>query len=111
MWDMLANDFISMKTFSVLGLFIAAATVLSGAEPVWPHDTPEHHGMSTAALDAWRDRLAAQKTNAVLVMRHDKIVYEWYAPGHTPDKKQGTASLAKAIVGGSSLMIALQDGR
>jgi CubicO group peptidase (beta-lactamase class C family) len=111
MCDMLENDFIAMKTFSVIVLFIAAAAVLSGAEPVWPHDTPEHHGMSTAALDAWRDRLAAQKTNAVLVMRHDKIVYEWYAPGHTPDKKQGTASLAKAIVGGSSLMIALQDGR
>ena len=44
-------------------------------------------------------------------MRRDKIVYEWYAEGQTPEKKQGTASLAKAIVGGSSLMVALQDHR
>ena len=34
------------------------------------------------------------------MVRDDKIVYEWYAPGHGPDRKQGTASLAKAIVGG-----------
>src|SRR5207237_7314080 len=68
-------------------------------------------GMSRAALDAWRDHLAERKTNALLVIRHDKIVYEWYAEGHGPEKKQGTASLAKAIVGGSSLMAALQDGR
>jgi CubicO group peptidase (beta-lactamase class C family) len=67
--------------------------------------------MSRGALDAWRDRLAERKTNALLVIRHDKIVYEWYANGHGPEKKEGTASLAKAIVGGSSLMVALQDGR
>ncbi len=45
------------------------------------------------------------------MVRDDKIVYEWYAEGHGPDRKQGTASLAKAIVGGSSLMVALQDHR
>ena len=95
-----------LKSFTVI--FVLAANCLAQS---WTHDTPEHHGMSTASLDAWRDRLAAQKTNAVLVIRHDKIVYEWYAPGHTPERKQGTASLAKAVVGGSSLMVALQDGR
>jgi len=67
--------------------------------------------MSRAALDAWKDRLAALKTSALLVIRHDKIVYEWYAEGHGPERKQGTASLAKAIVGGTSLMVALQDRR
>ena len=67
--------------------------------------------MSRAALHAWKDRLAALKTNALLVIRHDKIVYEWYAEGHGPERKQGTASLSKAIVGGTSLMVALQDRR
>ena len=67
--------------------------------------------MSRAALDDWRARLAKQNTTALLVMRHDKIVYEWYAEGNSPEKKQGTASMAKAIVGGSSLMVALQDKR
>lgn len=67
--------------------------------------------MSRDALDAWRAKLAGQKTTALLVMRHDKIVYEWYAEGQGAAKKQGTASLAKALVGGSSLMIALEDHR
>ena len=31
---------------------------------------------------------------------HDKIVYEWYAKGWGPDKPHGTASLAKALIGG-----------
>jgi hypothetical protein len=81
-----------------------------GADLVsFPSDTPERLGMSRAALNAWKDRLAALKTTALLVIRHDKIVYEWYAEGHGPDRKQGTASLAKAIVGGTSLMVALED--
>src|SRR5256885_13060182 len=102
----------SMKSFSILiFLWMAASPLLTAADPSWPHDTPERYGMSRAALNAWRDHLAERKTNALLVIRHDKIVYEWYAEGHGPEKKQGTASLAKAIVGGSSLMAALQDGR
>jgi CubicO group peptidase (beta-lactamase class C family) len=95
----------------LLLLSVAASLLLTAADPSWPHDTPERFGMSRSALDAWRDRLAERKTNALLVIRHDKIVYEWYANGHGPEKKEGTASLAKAIVGGSSLMVALQDGR
>jgi CubicO group peptidase (beta-lactamase class C family) len=90
---------------------VAAAGAIRAAGPEWPHDTPEHHGMSRAALDAWRAKLSEQKTTALLVMRHDKIVYEWYAEGQGPAKRQGTASLAKALVGGSSLMIALEDHR
>ena len=92
-------------------LFVTAAGSLRAASPAWPHDTPEHNGMSRPALDAWRRKPAEHNTTALLVMRRDKIVYEWYAEGQTPEKKQGTASLAKAIVGGSSLMVALQDHR
>jgi CubicO group peptidase (beta-lactamase class C family) len=77
----------------------------------WPQDPPEKHGMSREALDRWRDRLAAHNTRALLVVRNDKIVYEWYAQGEDVNKKQGTASLAKAIVGGNSLMVALEDGK
>jgi CubicO group peptidase (beta-lactamase class C family) len=47
----------------------------------------------------------------LLVVRHDKIVYEWYAPGHDAERPQGTASLAKALVGGLSLAVALTDGK
>ncbi len=67
--------------------------------------------MSREALDHWRDRLAELHTRALLVVSGGKIVYEWYASGENANKKQGTASLAKAIVGGNSLMLALQDRR
>jgi CubicO group peptidase (beta-lactamase class C family) len=77
----------------------------------FPTDAPAHHGLSREGLDRWRERLAILNTRALLVVRDDRIVYEWYAPGSDANKKQGTASLAKAIVGGNSLMVALEDGR
>ena len=73
--------------------------------------TPESEGMSKDKLDALRDTLAARKTKAFLVVRNNKIVYEWYALDHSASKQHGTASLAKAVVGGLSLGVALTDGR
>jgi CubicO group peptidase (beta-lactamase class C family) len=77
----------------------------------WPLATPESQGMSSMRLDAIKERLTAKKTRAFLVIRNDHIVYEWYAPGVTATTKQGTASLAKALVGGMSLAVAITDGR
>jgi CubicO group peptidase (beta-lactamase class C family) len=51
-----------------------------------------------------------KKTGAFLVARHDRIVCEWYAPGISSQRKFGTASLAKALVGGLSLAVAMEDG-
>jgi len=78
---------------------------------VWQTTPPESQGMSTPKLDALRDILAAKRTKTFLVIRHDRIVYEWYAPDFGPKKPHYTASLAKAVVGGVSLMLALNDGR
>lgn len=64
-----------------------------------------------AALDAAREVLAARRTKNILVLQHGKVVYEWYAPDSGPRTRHYTASLAKAIVGGMSLLLALQDGR
>ena len=55
--------------------------------------------MSSAKLDALKEALAP-KTRALLVIRNDKVVYEWYGEGQSATTKQSTASLAKAIVGG-----------
>jgi CubicO group peptidase (beta-lactamase class C family) len=77
----------------------------------WQQATPQSQGMSQEKLDAFKDELAKRKTRAFLVVRNDKIVYEWYASGVTPDSKQGTASLAKALVGGVSLAVAITDGK
>jgi len=77
----------------------------------WLNGTPESQGMSSARLDAIKERLAAKKTRAFLVVRNDHLVYEWYAPGLTATNKQGTASLAKALAGGMSLAVAITDGK
>src|SRR5690349_21081915 len=75
----------------------------------WQAATPESQGMSKGKLDALTVDLAKRNTRAFLVVRHDKLVHEWYAPGVTATTKQGTASLAKAVVGGVSLALLLTD--
>ncbi|MBN2593446.1 MAG: serine hydrolase [Sedimentisphaerales bacterium] len=77
----------------------------------WEKVLPETEGMSSQKLDAARDVLYEKGTKTFLVIRNDRIVYEWYAPDFGPEKKHYTASMAKALVGGVSLMLALNDGR
>ena len=66
--------------------------------------------MSSANLQALQNDLASRSTQAFLVIRNDKIVWEWYAEGRQASDKHYTASLAKAIVGGLSLAVAIEDG-
>jgi CubicO group peptidase (beta-lactamase class C family) len=67
--------------------------------------------MSLSALEsAWTD-LKDRHSTAFLVIRHDRIVFERYAPGFDRTRPHSTASLAKALVGGVSLMVAMGDGR
>ena len=88
----------------------------SGARPAapkrfdWEVTTPESQGMSSRKLDALKESLAARNTRALLVIRDDRIVSEWYAPGHSATGRHSTASLAKALVGGVSLAVAIDDG-
>ena len=77
----------------------------------WQKVSPETEGMSLQKLEAARDVLSEKGTKTFLVIRNDKIVYEWYSSGFGPDREHYTASLAKALVGGVSLMLALNDGR
>ena len=69
------------------------------ADPfVWQETVPEDVRMSTSALDALRDGLAERGTRSLLIVRHDRIAYEWYAPGRDATQRHYTASLAKALV-------------
>ena len=77
---------------------------------LWQDCDPEDQGMSNTSLTEMCLRLAARHTRALLVIRNDRIVYEWYAPGHDLAKTHYTASLAKALVGGMSLLLAISDG-
>ena len=97
---------------SLLAMICFSRCVLAGQENFeWEEVTPESQGMSSQKLDAARDVLAQKRSKTFLVIKNDKIVYEWYAPDFGPRKKHYTASMAKALVGGMSLMLALNDGR
>ena len=76
----------------------------------WQATSPECQGMDSRRLDAMRVNLAKRKTKALLVVRHDRVVGEWYAKDFGPTVKHYTASLVKALVGGMSLILALNDG-
>jgi CubicO group peptidase (beta-lactamase class C family) len=92
------------------GASIAAADSSQVRTFQWQKASPASQGMDGARLADMKDSLAERHTKALLVIRNDRIVYEWYQEGHGPDKRHYTASMAKAIVGGVSLAVAMSDG-
>jgi CubicO group peptidase (beta-lactamase class C family) len=77
----------------------------------WETSSAAEAGFDPAKLEAWRSTLAEHRTSGLIVVRRGRIVLEWYAPGWTADRPHGTASMAKALVGGMSLAVAMNDGR
>jgi len=97
----------------ILRSFCAAFTAHAAVSPEWDWTaaSPESQGMIRSQLESiWTD-LEGRRTTAFLVIRNDKIVFERYATGHSGTTKHYTASMAKALVGGISLAVALSDGR
>lgn len=93
------------------GSSLPAAPARVGTFPKeFPTAAPETHGLESPKLDAIWNELEARKSNVFVVMRNDRIVYERYANGYNRTKPHYTASLAKALVGGLSLMLAIDDG-
>jgi len=66
--------------------------------------------MSTSKLDILRSGLQSHNTSHLLVIRNDRIVYEWYASGQSRTTTHYSASSAKALVGGVSLGVAIGEG-
>jgi CubicO group peptidase (beta-lactamase class C family) len=77
----------------------------------WRTVSPSVAGFDAAKLEAWRASLAAHGTTGVIVVRRGAIALEWYASEWNADKPHGTASMAKALVGGMSLAVAMSEGR
>lgn len=77
----------------------------------WEYVTPESQGISSKKLDDMREILTEKGTKKLLIIKNDKIVYQWFAPGWEDTVRQHyTASLAKAVVSGMSLLAAMDDG-
>jgi CubicO group peptidase (beta-lactamase class C family) len=91
----------------------AVRTGHAAVQPPWDWATasPQSQAMAAVRLEAAWANLRSRNTTAFLVIRNDRIVFEKYAPGYSRIKPHGTASLAKALVGGVALMIAMEDAR
>jgi len=77
----------------------------------WLTATPESQGFDRAKLDTLIDVLASRSTKALLIVRNDRMVTEWYAPGTYATQRQSLASAAKGVLGGLALLVGLNDGR
>src|SRR5438094_6593189 len=90
----------------------ARLTAAVAASPAWDWAiaSPEGQGLDDTGLKTLWTELQERHTTAFLVIRNDKIVFERYANGHSRTAKHYTASMAKALVGGVSLALALSDG-
>ncbi len=100
----------AVLTLAVMLACVTLASARAGAFD-WQVADPQTQGMSGAGLEALGKTLAGRRTEALLIVRHDRIVYEWYARDGGRSVPHYTASMAKAIVGGAALMVALSDGR
>jgi CubicO group peptidase (beta-lactamase class C family) len=92
-------------------VLLAASAAAQDAPFEWRSATPESQGLSAEKLAALQDGLATRNTKALLVIRNDRVVWEWYAEGHGATKTHYTASMAKALVGGLAAALAITDGK
>ncbi|MCK5699895.1 MAG: serine hydrolase, partial [Cyclobacteriaceae bacterium] len=76
----------------------------------WEYAAPESVGLSSKKIDSLIVLHKNMKTKKLLIIKDDKIICEWYAPGFEDSvSRHYSASLSKALVGGMSLLIALND--
>lgn len=86
----------------------AAQTAWPGAD--WETATPASQGMDAAGLEQARAWLESHQSKSGLVVRHGRIVAEWYFGDATPQTKFAAYSTSKSL---SSMAtgLAIADGR
>jgi len=102
-----------MNHTAIFILCLSLSFSAAGAEREfeWGESAPGAQGLSAEKVEALRVSLAKVGTDGLLIIRHDKIVLEWYGEKNSAAKPHGTASLAKSLVGGMSLAVAMDEGR
>jgi CubicO group peptidase (beta-lactamase class C family) len=100
----------------LLVLFIGGAVVWSSrpaSEPAlvdWPAATPASEGFDADELRALADTLAEWGTETLLIARHGKVVFEWYAPDFDVNTRHYTAAMLKAMAASPTLIAAVAEG-
>lgn len=77
----------------------------------WESARPAQEGMDPEALRRLSQALADAGTTSFLVVRGNRVVYEWYSAGSGPNVPHGMAAMAKAVTGTVALMAAVTDRR
>lgn len=105
-----------MKSVTCSLLFMAFAisapgqTGKSSNEFKWRRATPESVGVSSDKLGHLAGNLERQRTHKLVIIKNDRIIFEWYAPDHEGlDKNHYCASMSKSLVSGLSLLLALNE--
>jgi CubicO group peptidase (beta-lactamase class C family) len=98
----------SVRTLRTLVILFAVAISASAAE--LERATPESQGMSSEKLALARSFLGEQGTRAALILRHGKVVAEWYWDGSGPDSDFDIASSTKAVFG-TAIGLLVDDGK
>lgn len=94
-----------MRALATVGLTLSLTLAWRAAradERVWPAPdwavaTPESQGMDAAKLDALRTYLEERQTREALVIRHGRIVAEWYWRGATASTPVPVFSVTKSM--------------
>ena len=95
---------------SLLKLLILVGLAMPAPTGEWTTATPESQGISSEKLALARDFLAQQNTRAALVVRHGRIVAEWYWDGSGPDSEFDTFSTTKSVFG-TAIGLLVDDGK
>lgn len=78
-------------------------------DPDWAIGTPAEHGLDADALQSAADYAGSNGSRCLLVVRHSKLVGEWYWQGDTKETAPNTWSLAKSYT--STLVgLAIEEG-
>ncbi|HEX5411341.1 MAG TPA: serine hydrolase [Terriglobia bacterium] len=102
---------IGRRGFIKRSLGAAGIACLASDNPAILSASDVREGLDISRLERLKDQLAARQTTGLLVRRHNRTVYEWYAEGWGPEKPHYAASMSKSLVGGMSLLLALDEGR
>lgn len=100
----------SVLALALCAFFLSAAhaqSVFPGAD--WETAAPASQGLSPETLDKARDWLASHNSKSGLVVRHGRIVAEWYFEGANKSSKFAAYSTTKSL---SSIAtgLAIADG-
>jgi CubicO group peptidase (beta-lactamase class C family) len=102
-----------MKNFFIKNIILSTICLFAVAQQQ-PFDLPVVDPgifrIDPDMLQAHADELFRRDTKAYMIIASDKIVYERYAADFDRYKTHYTASAAKGIMGGLSLMLAMHDG-